>query len=208
MISLFKFKSLKNIEHTLDIFLNERLHCAEYTELNDPFEGLFCQIFIGAFSNEFSNEFEVYKKVIRKITDNLKICSLSRSLEDVRMWSFYADAHRGIVIEVDFSNFKKDCKKIGYLKGLPKFKSNPDPFKVLTKKTKHWEYESEYRIIQKEEYYPIKGRIKAVYIGNRIEYNDVYLKILNKIIPQEIPIFKTNLDVNEIKIKPGKQLER
>lgn len=38
---LYKYRSLANLEHVLDIILNQRLHCSTYPELNDPFEGLF-----------------------------------------------------------------------------------------------------------------------------------------------------------------------
>jgi len=40
-MKLFKYRSLRTMEFILDIFLNERLHCAPYSELNDPFEGMF-----------------------------------------------------------------------------------------------------------------------------------------------------------------------
>ena len=38
---LFKFKSLGTLDHVLDILLNDRLYCAPYSNLNDPFEGQF-----------------------------------------------------------------------------------------------------------------------------------------------------------------------
>ena len=38
---LYKYKSLADLEHVLDIILYERLHCSTYDKLNDPFEGLF-----------------------------------------------------------------------------------------------------------------------------------------------------------------------
>lgn len=40
-MKLYKFRSLDNIEFTFDILLNERLYCANYKDLNDPFEGIF-----------------------------------------------------------------------------------------------------------------------------------------------------------------------
>lgn len=44
---LYKFKPLiseENKEHIKDIIDNNRLHCANYKKLNDPFEGLFYEI--------------------------------------------------------------------------------------------------------------------------------------------------------------------
>lgn len=205
---LYKFKSLENIKFVLDIILYERLYCANYGKLNDPFEGLFFNIIRkGAFSSAFSNGFDRQVKKCEKILNPLKICSLSNSLYDVRMWSFYANDHKGIAIEIDFTGFENDSKEVHYLDNLPEFNlANPDPYKILTKKTNHWSYESEYRIIQQQEYYPITGRIKTVYLGQRIL--DIHLEVLKKIVPDTIPIYTTKLDANEIKIKPDKQVAR
>ena len=40
-MKLYKYRSLHNLEFILDVLLNERLHCAPYTKLNGPFEGVF-----------------------------------------------------------------------------------------------------------------------------------------------------------------------
>ena len=38
-MSYFKYKSLDNLKHFLDIIANNRLYAAKYNELNDPMEG-------------------------------------------------------------------------------------------------------------------------------------------------------------------------
>jgi len=115
---LYKYRSLANLEHILDIILNQRLHCSIYPELNDPFEGLLIKI-----TNLTISDFIEMKRLppmfvklpikIEKIKeakdlfggeiDKVKICSLSSDLNDVRLWSYYADGHKGIVFEIDFS---------------------------------------------------------------------------------------------------------
>lgn len=200
-MKFYKFKSLEKIEYASDIIKNERLYCTDFDKLNDPFEGLFFVIIrSGGFSSAFSNDFDRLEKECKKILESFKICSLSKELSDVRMWSFYANDHKGIAIEIDFTGFEKDIKEVRYLNELPKY--NPDPAEILTKKTNHWCYESEYRIIQKCTYYSIKGRIKKIYLGQRIS-ND-HLEKLKKIIPSAIPIYKTKLDTSEIKINCDK----
>ena len=37
----YKFRSLDNIRHFLDILVNNRLYAARYDELNDPMEGAY-----------------------------------------------------------------------------------------------------------------------------------------------------------------------
>lgn len=200
-MKLYKFKSLEKSEHVYDIIINEQLFCACFKQLNDPFEGLFF-IILGAFSKGFSAGFDRKKEEFKRVVERFKICSLSQKLSDVRMWSFYANGHKGIAIEIDFTGLEKDVEEVKYSKGLPEFNlTNPDPVEILTKKTDHWEYESEYRIIQKSTYYSIKERIKAIYLGENIL--DIHKKILKKIVPFSIPIYKTKLDKKEIEIKSG-----
>ena len=207
-MNLYKFKSLENIEFALDIILHEQLYCADYDKLNDPFEGLFFTIIrSGGFSSAFGNGFDHQVKECKAILAQLKICSLSNSLNDVRMWSFYADDHKGIAIEINFDGFENDINKVDYLENLPEYNlTNPDHYEILTKKTRHWFYESEYRIIRKEEYYPVNGRIKAIYLGQRI--SNIHLEILKKNIPYKTPIYQTKLDIDEIKIQPDNLLVR
>jgi hypothetical protein len=38
---LYKYRGLSNLRYVADILCHERLYCAPYTELNDPFEGFF-----------------------------------------------------------------------------------------------------------------------------------------------------------------------
>jgi len=207
-MKFYKFKSLEQIKYAFDIIEKEQLYCADYGKLNDPFEGQFFVIIRqGAFSSDFSSGFDRVEKELKEILEPLKICSLSKDLNDVRLWSFYANDHKGIAIEIDFTGFENDAAKVDYLKTLPEFNlKTHDPAKILTKKTKHWCYESEYRIIQKNDYYSIKGRINAVYLGQRI--SDAHMNKLNKITPSTIPIYTTKLDPHNIKIVSGDPWKR
>ena len=205
---LYKFKCLEKIKYVNEIIEEEKLYCSEYSKLNDPFEGLFFEIIKqGSFSPSFTKGFDRIEKQVKEILYPLKVCSLSKKLDDVRMWSFYANDHKGIAIEIDFAGFENEVEEVLYLNALPEYNlETPNPAEILKNKTKHWCYESEYRIIQKNEYYPIKGRICSVYIGNRIL--DDKIEILKKIVPKAIPIYRTKLEPNDIKIIPGDILER
>ena len=207
-MEFYKFKSLKPFKYASDIIMNERLYCANYGKLNDPFEGLFFVIIRdGAFSSAFDDGFDVQEKRCKKIFEPFKICSLSKELSDVKMWSFYANDHKGIAIEIDFTGRESEPLEVSYLPALPEYNlAHPNPADILTKKTKQWCYETEYRIIQESEYFSIKGRIKAIYLGQRI--SNLNLKKLNQIIPSTIPIFTTKLDTDEIKIKRDKLFNR
>lgn len=209
---LYKFKSLQNIEFALDIILNERLHCASYSELNDPFEGLFHTIFY-PYTLPLTFPTIYFKKKIKKCQtiedlhtklEHSKICSLSKSLNDVRLWSHYADGYKGIAIEIDFSENGEDIYEVEYVSKLPEFGNTilagPSPAKVLSFKTEHWLHEEEYRIIQKNNYYPITGQIKSIFTGRGI--SKFHLALLEKITPPQIPIIPTKINTEKIIVQP------
>ena len=153
--------------------------------------------------------------------DKIKICSLSSDLNDVRLWSYYADGHKGIVFEIDFSGLETKLHEVHYSEKLP-WGVSPQrkvssllsgwtkPHDVLSRKTNHWKFESEYRIIDESkyleegEYFDIKDRIRAIYLGTRT--NDIYpnkVKLLKKIVPSEIPIYMTRINKEKVIVEPG-----
>ena len=95
-MKLYKFRSLDNIEFVLDILLNERLYCAPYSDLNDPLEGLFYTISSPSITSK--KRFRRYKEIndLPVKNSDLRICSLSKGLDDIRMWSHYAAGHSGV----------------------------------------------------------------------------------------------------------------
>ena len=227
---LYKYRSLIKLEHTLDIILNQRLYSSIYLELNDPFEGIFettipYRGLLRLFANTPARRralaelrHKVYKKVEdldSSVNDKIRICSLSSDLNDVRLWSYYADGHKGIVFEIDFSGLEtrnnyKIIYPVEYSEKLPWSSTNTilgqlSHKEVLSRKTNHWAFESEYRIIDESEhleegkYFDIKGRIKAIYIGTRT--SDIHRKLLNKIVPSEIPIYTTKINEKAIKVE-------
>ena len=211
-MKLYKFRSLKNIQYVLDIIILERLHCASFYELNDPCEGLFFDDSYIGVPNESSF---IYYKPTRKRerslrdtdtdTANLKICSLSETLSDIRLWSYYADSHGGVAVKIDFSGKEEEVKKVNYFSFLLEHTVRPSllgatstPKDVLSSKTIHWEYEKEYRIIQHSEYYSVSGRVTAVYAGIN---SKIYYDILKKIVPLSIMLFKTKLNPHNLEIE-------
>lgn len=226
---LYKYRSLANLEHVLDIILNQRLHCSTYPELNDPFEGLFVTTTTITPSDLIKRKIlppmfvkwpiklehaKEVKDLFGGAIDTVKICSLSSDLNDVRLWSYYADGHRGVVFEIDFSGLEtiyevKYAEKLPWSSwwSVPSILAQPSPHEVLSRKTNHWEFESEYRIIDESKhldegkYFGIKDRIKAIYLGTRT--SDYHRKLLNKTVPSKIPIYTTKINKKTIKVEPG-----
>lgn len=117
-MKLYKYKSLSNLGHVLDILLNKRLHCAGLKDLNDPIEGDFIAKFLigkkqlltnrgSSTHGQILGEWELRNSRdadVCKLADEIKkkkICSLSKSKNSVRLWSHYANGHCGIAIEIN-----------------------------------------------------------------------------------------------------------
>lgn len=181
-LHLFKYMSLARMERVLDVLLNERLYCANYSDLNDPFEGQFLE----EIPIDPNGPFRVLgwlnggKFIERRNVGSLpssasglpRICSLSFSRRDVRLWSYYADSHRGIAIEIDFSGAESSVHKVTYKPKIDRYSidssiDRPVVEKILTEKTEHWQFEEEYRILSDKDYFLINGRIRAVHLGIR-----------------------------------------
>ena len=105
--------------------------------------------------------------------------SLSKSFDDIRMWSHYASSHSGFVVEFDFES-DHHFQEIVYTDYLPKIdvikiadhlkgvKDNINYFlKDISVKAMAWQHEQEYRIWRRSPcYYHFDGNnIKSVYFG-------------------------------------------
>lgn len=225
-MKLYKFRSFENIEFTLDIIMNERLYCAPHKDLNDPFEGLFSTIewkgggmirpiirpIIRPLISDLQGNYpqKVFKKLseLPSLGTGTRICSLSRSMADVRMWSLYSSGHTGCVIEVEVD--ETEVVEVKYAAGLQHFKEklNEDTkaVDVLSFKTNHWQYEKEYRIVSDKEFYSIKDRITGVFLG--IRTSDLHRELVLRCTPKEIPIYETKIQESTVEIKPNKALKR
>ena len=136
------------------------------------------------------------------------ICSLSSDCNDVRLWAHYADSQRGIAIQIRFDDSNLNLHEVRYSETFPEFDGRNikklDINKILTCKTKHWQYESEYRIINHKEFYSVKDRISAIFLGPRIE--DKRKDLIQKIVPVNIPIFSTRINKEKIHIEKYQKL--
>ena len=201
---LYKYRSLSNFEHAADIILNDRLYCPTYNELNDPFEGLFLALWTVSFKNISLKKFAFPTKLEETLT-RTRVCSLSSSISDVRLWSYYAHGHKGIALEIDFTGIESHIHEVIYSANLRQFK-NSTPQEVLSHKTNHWDYEAEYRIIHDKKYFPINKRIKTIYLGHRI--SDTHRDLLKKMMSKDITIYSTRLNTRKIEVESDKRLNK
>jgi Protein of unknown function (DUF2971) len=206
---LHKFKSLSDIEYSLDILINERLFCTPFDKLNDPCEGLYVS----------PNPKNTYGNSIMYDIENAKgstnrICSLSQGIDSPTMWAHYAKEHKGISIAVDFSKNMSEVIKVDYRDHLfaPTLNShgldneNYD-IQALSVKLKDWKYEREYRVIQSAEYYSISKRIKYVQFGVRTP--SVIKMAIRNILPSSVKCYNSSfyLASQKLRVQRGQEFK-
>jgi len=209
-MKLYKFRPLSSMERVLDIVLNQRLYCAPFEQLNDPFEGVFLAVHHvppPAWGLKTPTKPKLTTVSTLRDADKVsRICSLSANFRDLRLWAHYADGHKSVAIEVDFSGIEHHAVPVEYVKKLPTYYpatvlGTPFPDQILSKKTFHWEYEDERRVLQPEVYYSVADRVTSVLLGARVhpEHRD----LLKKALAGRVSFFTTNINENTLEVELG-----
>jgi hypothetical protein len=137
-----------------------------------------------------------------------RVCSLSSASDDVRMWSLYADSHKGVVVQIDFDEMEDQVHEVKYVTSLPKFNESlmlyPTAIDVLTHKTWHWEYEREYRVIGDQARFSVEGKIRKIILGIRCD--PAVADLLQKVVPIEVEICRAMLDHDGVSVRCGETI--
>ena len=219
-MKLYKYRSLRNgFDFVWDILFNERLYCADYSDLNDPLEGYFVVRDSNTPGRFIPGLGTLYPKSYpRQVSDlhsgefvRSRICSLSRPLDDLVHWSHYGDGHTGVAIEIEFPDkVVPPVHEVKYLESLPEGNdtiiaaSSADD--ILSKKLVQWEHEGEYRVICSDEHYSVAGRISAVYVGCRA--SEMHVKVLRSCVPIGIPLLKTRVSWYDARVEVSDEISR
>jgi hypothetical protein len=200
---LYKFRPIKPLDWIADILVSQRLYCPRYFELNDPYEG----IGLVYWCNQHNPNQRYFAQtspddlLAPEDENTFRVCSLSGSYHDIRLWSHYAGGHRGVAIGIDFKGVKVPPVRVNYLEGLKEYDSTlngaPDSRGLLSNKTKHWQHENEYRIFTKNQFYDVAGRINSVLLGPRCRPPEVNL--IKRLVPDRVPVIRTRL--NELTVQ-------
>jgi hypothetical protein len=190
-MKLYRYISLERLWHVLDIVVNSRLYCAHWKQLNDPLEGRY----------EISNQ-DLSKKVgaimaerIEGAKNSFRIASLSADPTSFLMWSHYANGHKGAVIEVEIPASEPDLHRVIYTPFQSVFSekihTEEDMRHIFNGKTEEWQYEQEYRLITKKEYFDLEKPISRILLGPAISAD--HSKILKRLFGSEIELIEMKL---------------
>jgi hypothetical protein len=167
----YKFRPASGIHHALDVLLNKRLYCADWTALNDPMEGAF------AFSALPGNAGEAAKHerdiVLKK--NEYRVCSLAGNIDSHLVWAHYAGGFGGLAIEVDVPvDTDPLIRQVRYRPApeLVHFAPTPNPDEharnILFSKLDAWKYESEIRVLSRTSHYDLATPPTRVIAGPRM----------------------------------------
>jgi len=173
-MKLYKFRALttcKEYERIKDIIENG-FYCNNFLEFNDMNEGVYTH-----------NPDNIHITLEEK--SKYYICSFSRgkALSNELMWGHYANAGKGIAIEVEVSKKYLESESIvsiNYSSSKEGFKSEKD---ALSNKSLEWAYEDEYRYLSRDtlENNKVKiGKITKIYFGTPYENLTNYQEIKSK----------------------------
>jgi len=217
----------ERIEQVRDIIVNHRLYCAPVDSFNDPFEfkmrtsfdapeQIKTEMAIQQLLKKHPNiTFDEARKLApafldecerngpdrikQRILNDYGIVTFAGVLQNILMWSHYADGHKGICIEFHYSNkvhldFFARALAVKYRKKVPTINLYTEDTlsigKKLLSKSIDWKYEQEYRIIEynrnHNQYYEFDPTlISKIYLGLRIsDENTKKVKSFISEIPQ------------------------
>lgn len=233
---LYKFRS-NDTWHNRDksLFEKNQIYIPSLNQVNDPFElSLNVDFFNGKlkYIDEARISFDAYKKCqvlfedelekIELMKDRCAAFSLSEEKDNILLWSYYANNHRGYCVEYDaseiFDQFMMNVLPVRYQYDMVRlFSMNPRvpeaqwqlAYLIFTTKAECWKHEKEWRIIktvhEKESHYLEFPRPTAVYLGCAVEM-DFQKDIIATCSNQKVPVFQMKKSRNQYKLNVEKIL--
>lgn len=122
------------------------------------------------------------KSLWRKQFEHYRVCCISKTSQNILMWSHYADCHKGIAIgfNLPILNDKFVVYPVTYADKILPIDGYTNVLKVLyywvTTKSHHWAYEEEFRAINKDgtEYLSFdKEWIKEIIFGCKVPDKEI-----------------------------------
>jgi len=185
-MKLYQYRPIN--EYTQKILTHNELFFNSPDNFNDPYDTYFDIEGINITSKKKDN-------MLNAVREKTRICCFSRRCDNILMWSHYADKHKGLCIEFDTlydSNditWKKLKLKVNYKNnelsklnlGVDSHEGDKHLREVFAKKSVHWKYEKETRLIKiqgenekflKYVYTCSSKAITGVIFGAKMAYKD------------------------------------
>jgi hypothetical protein len=115
-------------------------------------------------------------------TFTMGICCFSEPKDNILMWSHYADCHRGVCLEFEFSKTERpfsDARPIEYTSTYPEMnflKQEGRKSGMFLRKASDWSYEKEWRVFNKPGLVSFRpGLLTGIIFGCQVQKSDIDL---------------------------------
>ena len=198
-MKIYKYRSMKKNREWIQKILKDKVFWfSKWNKLNDPMEGFF------RYYPDKHKPAALQEIVAGK--DNLGICSFSTNPCDVVLWSYYANNHKGICIEVD-ADLDRDSEvtlePVTYEPQIPWLRKHDGTDltakEILSMKLNPWKREVELRAFCEGSGRKLKvGEITRVILGVNIKKGD--REFVETLIGKECTV-KAELDFDRNGVK-------
>ena len=155
-----------------------------------------------------------WREIVESEKQKLRICSFSERNDSLLMWSHYAEQHKGVCVEYDFSDDENRTflSPVHYDDKLFKVQTMDDlttlsHIRASLTKSKDWAYENEWRLTAIQNQKELKNKTntpnpKAIYLGPRYKLNNEYKKkqLLRICTQKNIPVYQMKIHPTEYKV--------
>jgi hypothetical protein len=205
-LMLYKYRSLEPFDRIEDILLKKRFYAARLCELRlkDSMEGRFAAP-------------QVHPSLVKQIrsdAEQWRVCSFSETANNVHQWHYYADAFKGICIEIEIQTPAPfEWEEVKYPL-VSRCMDIPAEYAELTRlfpqrtlgwKTKEFTPEDEVRICTKTEYVPLGNAIRMTRIFLGLRTPAPKQDAIRKIIPDGVSLWTTKIS-EDCTIQVDKQI--
>lgn len=209
LVEFYDIYSNNNNKFKQDLYLALGIDPSQYISnlrqmiIEDGTFTLFKQIAYQSLEENANNTVSTIIDNLRfKMASDHGISCFSEVYDDMLMWSYYADGHKGYCLEFDtLEDPFNNAKKVSYVDRIPPFnvsallEDEGESAHVintfLATKFKGWSHEREWRIIHKEssKLYTYKSKsLTGIYLGTNIDSTN--LEILLTILKAQNPYVK------------------
>jgi hypothetical protein len=209
-MKLFRYRAAT--VNTFGEIANSQLWYSRFSELNDPFEG----VYINRSGDGALDD----------LLATMRVCCFSKSHDNLLLWAHYADSHRGLCLEYDITEeqSKGQFMEVRYTDTLPVVELIPRvppgspqagalainvsrEGAIFLTKGAAWAYEMECRTIvlakdrtSKGQLVASPGPLTAIYFGLRA--SPMVMSIISKLLPAADPtgFFRADLEPERFKL--------
>lgn len=201
--TIYKFTPLRT-----EFLENRFLRITPRVDLNDPYDYY-------PFESDIEESRKLYEsigiksnipkeEISKSHLNGIGIISFTESIDNILMWSHYADSHKGMAIGFNpLHIFFKGLQRVRYTTQRPDLRKEfPKIVGVeLFFKSEQWIYEKEWRIVESFNKASCVLNAKTKEISNKIPIPSCFPNLAMLIVPQdaiESITFGVNSDINKI----------